>query len=287
MKKQPVFIALIFALFAACTSTPTERTVTGPDQALSRIFEEYYEERLKLFPLEATSQGDNRYNDQLPNDISAEYIAQLERFYRNNLDRISSINREQLSDEDKVAYDIFRRDMEVQLEGFQFRHEYIPFQQFWGMPLTIGQLGSGESNQPFKTVKDYEDWLKRISAFREWSDTAVANFRKGMAANIVLPRSLVVKMIPQMNDLVVKDPEQSLFYGPIRNLPADFSDADKARLTAAYRQAIMEELVPAYRQLGDFLQNEYLPKARSTSGIDALPQGKELYLPGKNLDHHE
>jgi uncharacterized protein (DUF885 family) len=281
--KHLLLLCLLAIHLVACQSTKTETehtmttTASGPNKELARFFEEYYEERLKLFPLEATQQGDNRYNDQLPNDMSQEFRERSKKFYSDNLARINTFDRSSLSEGDKIAYDTFKREMEVQLEGFTFNQQYIPFQQFWGLPLTVGQLGSGESSQPFKTVKDYDDWLKRVTAFTVWSDSAIANFRKGMAANVILPRSLAVKMIPQMNDLVVTDPAKSLFYGPINKLPKDFSEADKKRLTEAYKKAIVEEIVPAYKKLGNFIKNEYLPKTRTTSGIDALPQGKELY----------
>jgi uncharacterized protein (DUF885 family) len=276
MKK--ILLGLITLTVIACTSKKDEQVAaTSPNPDLAKVFDEYYEENLKLSPIAATNQGDTRYNDLLPNDISQEFIEKTKVFYTTYLEKITKFDRESLTDEDKIAYDIFKREMEIQLESYKFHGEYIPFQQFWGLPLTMGQLGSGEGSQPFKTVKDYEDWLKRISAFKVWGDTAVVNFRKGIAAGIVLPKSLVVKMIPQMNDLVVSDPSKSLFYGPINKLPKDFSEADKARLTNAYKKAIMGDLVPTYKKMGDFLKNEYLPKARLSSGIDALPQGKELY----------
>lgn len=275
MKK--LLLGLLALTIFACTSKKDEQAASSPNKELAKVFDDYYEESLKLSPLSATSQGDNRYNDLLPNDISQEFLAKSKAFCSDYLEKIKKFDRESLNDDDKIAYDIFKREMEIQLEGYQFHGEYIPFQQFWGLPLTMGQLGSGEGSQPFKTVKDYEDWLKRISAFKVWGDTAIVNFRKGIAAGMVLPKSLVVKMIPQMNDLVVTDPTKSLFYGPINKLPKDFSDADKTRLTDAYKKAIMDELVPTYKKMGDFLKNEYLPKARLTSGIDALPQGKEMY----------
>ncbi|WP_394995086.1 DUF885 domain-containing protein [Emticicia sp.] len=277
MKK--LLLGLIALTIISCTSKKAEQvTSTSQNKDLAKVFDDYYEESLKLSPISATNQGDNRYNDLLPNDISQEFIDKTKVVYNNYLEKVSKFDRESLIDEDKIAYDIFKRQMEIQLEGFKFRSEYIPFQQFWGLPLTMGQLGSGEGSQPFKTVKDYEDWLKRISAFKVWGDTAVVNFRKGIATGIVLPKSLVVKMIPQMNDLVVSNPTTSLFYGPINKLPKDFSDADKTRLTDAYKKAIMGELVPTYKKMGDFLKNEYLPKARTSSGIGDMPQGKELYI---------
>lgn len=272
-----LLIGLLALMIFSCSKQAEQSSISAPNKDLAKVFDDYYEENLKLSPISATNQGDNRYNDLLPNDISQEFIEKSKAFYTSYLDKINKFDRESLNDEDKIAYDIFKREMEVQLEGYKFQGELIPFQQFWGLPLTIGQLGSGDGSQPFKTVKDYEDWLKRVSAFKVWADTAVVNFRKGIAAGIVLPKSLVVKMIPQMNDLVVSDPTKSLFYGPINKLPKDLSDADKTRLTEAYKKAIMTELVPTYKNLGDFLKNEYLPKARTSSGIDALPQGKELY----------
>ncbi|MBD2756936.1 DUF885 domain-containing protein [Spirosoma validum] len=276
MKKSILFI-LAMAAFLGCQSNKSEQTTSTANSDFATVVDDYYEQRLKLFPLEATQQGDNRYNDQLPNDISQAFLNETKTFYSNTLDKLKGFDREKLSDEDKISYDILKREMELQLEQYPFHQEEMPFNQFTGNTLGFGQLGSGESAQPFKTVKDYDDWLKRVSAFAVWGDTAIGTFRQGVATGRVLPKSLVVKMIPQMTDLVVSDPTKSLFYGPINKLPATFSAADKERLTTAYKKAITEQIVPTYRKLGTFLKDEYLPKARTTSGIDAIPQGSELY----------
>lgn len=282
---KPLILAASLLFLAACSSKNTEKPGTDSttpntaqtNQKLALLFDSYYEERLKLFPFEATSQGDNRYNDQLPNDISQEFIGKTRQFYESNLRNLQAFSRDSLSDQDRIAYDVLERELKIQLEGEKFRTETMPFQQFWGLPLSMGQYGSGESSQPFKTVKDYDDWLKRVSAFTIWADTAIANFRRGAATGMVLPKVLVEKIIPQMDGLVVADPTKSLFYGPINKLPKDFSDADKKRLTAAYKKAITEQIVPTYKKLGTFLKSEYLSKTRATAGIGALPQGKEMY----------
>ena len=273
---QRILLPLLIATMIGCNSKKTEQTTTATS-GFATVLDDYYEQRLKLFPVEATQQGDNRYNDQLPNDISQAFLDQTKSFYTTTLEKLNGFDREKLSDEDKISYDILKRELALQLEQYPFHQEEIPFNQFTGLTLAFGQLGSGEGSQPFKTVKDYDDWLKRVSAFTVWGDTAIAAFRKGMATGRVLPKSLVVKMIPQMTDLVVSDPTKSLFYGPIRKLPVTFSTADKDRLTASYKKAISEQIVPTYQKLGTFLKTEYLPKARTTSGIDVLPQGPELY----------
>ena len=116
-----------------------------------------------------------------------------------------------------------------------------------------------------------------MHGFPVWADSAIANFRQGLKAGVVLPKALVVKIIPQLEAVAVAEPAKSLFYGPITTLPARFSTADQVRLKAAYQQAIRTELTPTYLKLAQFLKTEYLPRARSTAGLQALPGGAQAY----------
>lgn len=244
---------------------------------LAGLFNAYWEDRARLFPLMATAQGDNRYNDRLPNDQTRAFRQQQTRFYRRYLIDLLNIDRARLASADKLSYDIFQYEMRSRLEGLRFDTWMMPFAQFYSLPNSLGQLGAGTGAQPFKTVKDYDNWLARVGKFPVWADSAIGNFRQGMKAAVVLPRVLVLKMVPQLQAQVTADAAKSLFYGPITHLPASFSEADKARLTAAYQQAILTEVVPTYRKLAGFLQTEYLPQARSSTGLSDVPGGAEMY----------
>ena len=261
------------------SSSPVTGTAADSTKGLTGLFGSYWEKQSRLDPLAATAQGDNRYNDLLPNDGTQASRDTLRGFYQNYLTRLEKFDRTSLSDNDKISYDIFQYEMKQRLAGLKQNTWMMPTNQFWGLPLTLGQYGSGEGNQPFKTVKDYDNWLGRVHGFTVWADTAISNFRRGIKAGVVLPKSLVVKMIPQMRNaqIMVTDPTKSLFYGPITRFPKDFSAADKTRLTDAYKTAILTELVPSYQKLGDFLEKEYLPKSRATSGISAVPGGPGMY----------
>jgi len=250
---------------------------TVANKQFSAMCEQYYQEGLKINPLAATYIGDERYNDLLANDGSVTYIQDYKNFNERYLDSLKVYDRESLDANDKLSFDYLKDQLDMNIEGLKYHSEYLPFNQMFALPLTIGQLGSGTGAQPFKTVKNYEDWLKRVSAFSVWADTAIANFRKGEASGIVLPKALVVKMIPQMQALVVTDPKASLFYGPINLMPKTFSAAEKQKLTQDYINAISTVIIPTYKRLGDFLQNEYLSKARTTSGYSAMPGGAEWY----------
>jgi len=256
-------------------ATKTEVTVANKQFAI--MCEQFYQDGLKINPLAATYIGDERYNDLLANDGSEAFLKEFKNYNQRYLDSLNNYDRASLDANDRLSFDYLKDQLDMSLEGLKYHSEYLPFNQMFALPLTIGQLGSGTGAQPFKTLKNYVDWLKRASAFSIWADTAIANFKKGQASGIVLPKALVVKMIPQMQAMVVTDPKSSLFYGPINLMPKTFSEAEKQQLTQAYVKAISTVIIPTYKRLGDFLQNEYLPTARTTSGYSAMPGGAEWY----------
>lgn len=273
MKTFSILLFVCFFIGCKVGTNPTKED----NKELSALFEKYYNERLSLFPFEATTVGDDRFNDKLVLEFTDSYRNQLKAFYTKYLAFVNHFERDYLNENDQISFDIFKREMEMGLEGLTFQDNLIPFQQFWGTPLTLGQFGSGSSAQPFKTVADYNHWEKRATQFSTWADSAIVYFKKGIEANFVLPKSLVLKMIPQMNDMVVADASKSLFYGPVANMPATFSEKEKQSIKESYTAVINNYLIPAYKKLGNFLQNEYLQKARTTSGITALKGGDKIY----------
>jgi uncharacterized protein (DUF885 family) len=245
----------------------------------AKLFEEYYQEYLILFPLEATSIGDNRYNHLMPARISPEFLAREKSLYTRTLDALSKLKRDQLTSAEQLSAEILEYDLRLRLDGLKIGSERIPATQFDGLHLSFAQMGSGTGSHPFKSVKDYDDWLQRVDAFGVWTRVAIEQYKRGAQEGYVLPRILVERMIPQMFDeTIVGDLEKSIFYQPIVNMPKSFSEADRTRLDKAFREAITKTLVPAYKSLGAYLRDEYLPKCRTTSGIGDIPEGRDHYL---------
>ena len=281
--RLPLAIALILGTATALPSTafaqaPAATATQGAKATrLNAMYEQYWEELLKLNPLQATFQGDARYNDQLPNTMSAQYRQQMHEFNTRWLKQVKDVGCDGLTGQELLSYDIFVRDREDSLEAEKFPTWQQPINQFYNFAATFVQLGSGTGAQPFKTVKDYDNWLKRAAQAPVLFDQAIANSREGVSNGVVQPRALMVKVIPQLDALIKDKAEDTLFWGPVKNFPADFSDADKKRLTAQYRKLIETQLMPAYRELRTFVAEEYLPKTRATSGLDALPNGAAWY----------
>jgi uncharacterized protein (DUF885 family) len=279
-----VAVALLFAVAAAPAMGPPSNATAATDAALSpasqrlaKLFDDYFEASLVLNPVLATSIGDYRYNDRFEVDIGPEWLAKSEKLARDSLESVKAIDRGALTASEQLSYDIFRSAREREIEGFRYPGYLLPFDQFDSTPNDFVQLGSGESLHPFETVRDYDDFLKRIDGFVAWSGQAIVNMRLGLAKGYTQPRVLMERTLPQLEGVVVDEPEKSLFWAPIANMPASFGSEDRARLTAAYRDAISQKLVPTYRKLHAFVRDEYLPKCRTSVGLDALPDGAAWY----------
>jgi uncharacterized protein (DUF885 family) len=272
MKKLILFISIMS--FLSCQK---EKNAAQKNPQLDKIISEYYEDQLKLSPISATFNGDNRYNDLLNIDFTDSHRALVKSILEKYQKSIQEIDRKSLHTNDQLTYDLIERDVNLGLEGLSFPENLIPLNQFYGFHLTFAQLGSGSVIQPFVTVKDYENWSKRMLKGAAYLDSSVVYFRKGMAAGHVLPKALIVKIIPQLDAFNVKDVKESTFYGPIKNLPKSFSEADKKRFTELYTNNIQQIILPAYSRLATFMKEEYLPKGRLSSGISDIPNGKAYY----------
>jgi uncharacterized protein (DUF885 family) len=260
---------------ASCTHTESAKPVAR--KSFANMLEYYYEDFLKLNPLEATQIDDKRYNNLIRNDISAEHREKLKTFYNQYEDSLKAYDRETLSIQEQLSYDILKHELSLRKEMLTFPDHLMPVQQFWSMALTMPQIGSGQSYVTFKAAEDYDDFLGRIDGFIVWMDTAIVNMKKGLAQGYTYPRVLMERVLPQAKDMMVTDVKKSIFYLPITNMPDSVSPSDRERLTAAYSQAIREKIVPAYTRLYNFVKDEYIPKTRTTSGIGSITDGKRYY----------
>jgi uncharacterized protein (DUF885 family) len=267
-----------------------EQSRTSASQPLAAIFEEYYQFKDRINPIEATKGGNFQYNEYIANYISDAYQTDLIAEYSTFLERLAQIDPAQLSQADLLSMKVMQWDCEVKLEGLQNplvittspiynlpSFELTPLIQVQSLHLYVAQLGAGGSVHPFNTVKDYEDWLKRLDDYIAFLDTSIANMKEGIAKGIILPKVLTEKTIVQLEEFITKSVEEHLFYRPIQSMPEGISQSDRDRLAQEYQNVIETKLRPKYTELKQFLVAEYLPVCRTTSGIGALPNGAATY----------
>jgi len=279
MKVLPAAMLAVALFVAACgnekVGSPAD--VTDPTVSLHALFDEFFERGLELNPTRASRIGDYRYNDQFANSIGPEYREASRQLDETFLARLLEIDRGQLSRQDQLSYDMFQLNREQSLEGERFPAHLQPINQFYSTLNSFVQLGSGTSVHPFKTVKDYDDWLSRIDGFVVYADQAIENMQEGLRLGVVQPRILMAKSLPQIESQVVDSAEESGFWAPIERLPDEFSNADRERLAVAFKDAIENKVIPTYKRVANFVGDEYLAAARDTVGLYALPDGADWY----------
>ncbi|MEM6721206.1 MAG: DUF885 domain-containing protein [Bacteroidota bacterium] len=274
-------IAFLF-LFVACISCGSdpkeEKPIAKNELSFAGVLEAYYEQGLRLNPINATAAGDSRYNDQFPNFLSEDYYDKIKTHYKKFRDTLQNFDDAKLTESEKMSKDILYWDCDMNLRGLSFKNgRLMPIDQMWSLNLLVGQFASGSSAQPFKTVTDYRNWLRRLNGFNEWLKTAKANMQEGIEDEFVLPKSLIKKVIPQFEVLATTKLEDHLFYTPIKNIPNDFSAQDTENLTKAYTTFLTKKLVPSFNEMYQFLKTDYLNAGRDSSGIDGTPYGKAYY----------
>ena len=250
---------------------------SADSRELQQIFERYFEGYLQLFPTFATSIGDHRFDDQFEISISEEHRAKQRELYLKSLGELTGIKTARLEADSRLNYAVLEYSLTLRLQGLQFHRHLLPVRQLGSTPIEFPLLGSGSGEQPFKTPADYDNFLKRIERFQDWVNVAIKNMRLGTEQGIVQPRVVMERTLPQLEAMIVTDPQRSIFFQPILQMPASIGTAEKNRLTAAYTQAIQKEIVPTYRKLHSFIQDEYLPKTRATVGMSDLPNGNDWY----------
>ncbi|MBC7686044.1 MAG: DUF885 domain-containing protein [Bdellovibrionales bacterium] len=275
-------LALSFAPGVSLAAAPPAAKVSGAvsDQTrkqLDLIADQYYEANARYEPLAATENGDNRFDDQLGLSISPKNRARQFALYRGFLKRLEAVDRMELDVRAQTNYDILQYELKTELSFADIPEHLLPINQMDSVPVTLANFASGEGSQRLTSVKEYKAYLNRLNQAPIWIDQAIANMREGMKKGIVMQKAAAVSMLPQFQKLVSATPETNIFYTPITKMPATFGATDKAALTKAYRSTISTKLSPALARLSAFLDKEYLPATRTSTGWSELPGGGQWY----------
>ncbi len=252
-------------------------TDAAASAALELLTDEYFQAYLKANPIAATAIGDNRYNDRLVNYLDPAVRAKRKAEEQAFLDRGLEIDRSKLTPSEQISRDVFVYGRRQEIADSAYPSHLLPLSQFFSLPSFMAQLGSGQSLQPFATPTDYRNWLGRLEDYLAINDQMITNMLKGMDQGLVQPRVIMEKALPQLDALAVDNAEDSLFFKPVQNFPDTVPMEDRAALEADYRRMIDEQLLPAFRDLRDFVATEYLPATRDTVAWTALPGGAAWY----------
>ncbi len=241
--------------------------------ALHELFREEWEDHLRTDPLFATITGDKRYNDRLPEASRERYADEAERL-RGYLKRLEAIEGGPLSDRDRLNADIFRRLKQDQLREIEFQTYLMPIGRMGGFHTFFAEVAGFVS---FDREKDFEDYLGRLSGYREFQEGQVSLLQEGLRQGVTQPGVVLEGTQASVQGLAPSDPEQSPLFRPFRTVGERVPGAAGDRLKDEARQLIEASVTPAFRELLRILEQEVLPGARSSIAAGDLPDGAAFY----------
>jgi uncharacterized protein (DUF885 family) len=237
---------------------------------LDDLVERYWVESTALAPWYSWGGTDLEFATPAAENISPQGLADSFAIEQRYLAAVSGAARPALDAGSQLTYDLFRRERLLAVEGFTYPGELLPLNPFEGMLQEFALMAPGALRVASTSPTEYAQWRARTANFVRWTHQAIANLREGLRRGITLPRVLIEETLPQLTDLGADTPE-NLFYRAARAATAESGAATPMLVV------LKNEVLPAYRELDDFLVREYLPRARTGIAWSALPLGEAWY----------
>jgi uncharacterized protein (DUF885 family) len=257
-------------------------TAQAPSAQLREFFKASDEAGLKREPLDALDRGDKRYADQFGNYLTDQYFDEGLQRLKSESYQLQKIDRSKLNKQDQLAYDVFAFGQQSSLaaydKGIAAIRQQMPLDHMNGMHVFFPSFSSGQGAAPFKNLEDYENNVKRVQGFVAYLQRCEQRMREGVKNGYVQPKLVTENMIKQLNALAALSLEQNPFFKPTEKMPASLTPAQKIMIKARYQTMVEDTVLPALKQLRDYLSGEYLSASRDNPpGLVSMRDGDKLY----------
>ncbi len=265
MKKLPIVLAALCLLVHGTAQADAQSDFQA-------LLDEHWEWQMAASPVRASMMGDRRYNREWT-DSSLDAIETRHRETREFLRRVYAIERTALPEDEQLNYELFRRQLQDDVDAFQFQGHLLPFSHQRG----VQSLQNLTNQLRLASVQDYEDWLARLGRLDEAIDQQIDLAEAGRKVGLTAPKVLMDRIPSQLAPHVVDDAEDSPFFAVFDNMPESIAPEDQERLRAMALEIIDDTVLPAYRKLDRYFNDKYLPACRESIGLSALPNGSAWY----------
>lgn len=262
---------LVLAVFLLALALPAAAQDARTE--LHRLFDAYWASQLEANPLFATSVGVHDFNDRLPT-VSVEQSERRIEELRGFLARLEQIDRAALPEADRVHAAVFERQLRDAIREGELKGYFFPITNRSGFHISFPELGN---RVPLRTVRDYENYIARLNAFRRYAEEHIALMREAVRQGYTMPAVVLEGYADAITPHIVAEAEESLLWGPFERFPEAVPEAERARLRAEGRAAILGSVVPGYEAFLAFMRDEYVPAARASIAIADVPNGRAYY----------
>jgi len=272
MRTFACLLASLLVLLPAVSGSSTQ-DLEARRKALNDLLHEQWDYTMRTNPIYASFLGDKRFNDRL-DDFSRQAIEEQQEQARRFLARFEAIDTAGFPDQEILNQRLMVYDLKLNLEGARFKPWEMPVDQMSGVHVDMPQLVNMLS---FDSVKDYEDYISRLTQLPRLFDQTMVQMRKGMTEGLMPPKLVLEEVVTQADKIAKTPPERNPFLTPFDKFPDAVGETDRKRLREAALSTVRDRIIPAYVKFTAFVRDEYAPKGRLDPGVWSLPDGVERY----------
>ena len=243
------------------------------DQKLSSLFDDIWHQTMLSNPTYATYVGYPGQNALWPNhsvSASAENAAQRKEFLMD----LRYINTERLDPDRYLEWMLVEKSLTDEVTGHAYPEQFILLHQRTGVQQDIADT---LSMMPKFNLQDFTDRLARLENAESYIRSTIEVLREGLAKGITPPKITLRDVPEQIRNTIPVDIDKSPLLSSFNGFPDSIGQDEQERIKASARQIIKQQVYPAFESLLQFLEDEYIPNAKTSIALIDMPNGAEWY----------
>lgn len=193
-------------------------------------------------------------------------------FAKNQLKRLDSTSTDNLSETDAISFELLRFVLQNKMDEYQYEMYLNPIQADQGFHLNLNY-----QIKPILSYTDAKEYLNVLNDIPHYVDQQLVFIREGLKKGISQPKIIFTGYESTYNEHIVSDVEKSAFYSPFEQLRDVLNPSQKDSVIKAAKMAIQESVVPSFKKIKTFFEEEYVPQTRETLGVSETPNGAAFY----------
>ncbi|WP_281542800.1 DUF885 domain-containing protein [Maribacter aestuarii] len=219
-------------------------------------------ENFKLFDYEESPLG--RY--------VADFEKQDAEFAKKQLTALAQLEIENLSETERISVELLRFTLQNRVDEYDYKTYLNPIQADQGFHLNLNYRV-----KPILTYDDAKRYLNTLNAIPQYVDEHLVLLREGLKQGLSQPKIIFNGYESTYDTHIVEDITQSGFWEPFKDLPTVLTQHQKDSVLSAAKRAITTSVVPSFKKIKEFFEEEYIPNTRDALGVSETPNGKEFY----------
>ncbi len=204
--------------------------------------------------------------------FSKEQFKKEANYAKKQLKQLNKINPKNLSETESISLELLKFKLQDTIDYYDFERFLNPLLSDSGFHTSFPFIV-----RPFQNYNQVKRYLDQLNAIPDRVNQFLPLLREGLEKGVSQPRVIFNGYESSYNDHIVSDFKESYFYTPFNELPRALSLSQKDSILTAAEVAITKHVIPQFKIVKTFFEEEYYPKTRSAIGISEIPNGKEYY----------